>query len=159
MIKNARLKGDTVIYTDYGSEEFRNHEGMEELFKETIDTLNKIRFTKIHTFPYSKRNGTKAAKMPNQVPDKVKTERSAIIRQISAENKKKYFEQMLGKNQKMLIERISTDGTAQGYGENYIPMQLKGKNLEKNTFVNVTIDSIINKGDNSETRVIQQDKE
>ena len=39
MIKNARLKGDTVIYTDYGSEEFRNHEGMEELYKETIERL------------------------------------------------------------------------------------------------------------------------
>ena len=39
MIKNARLKGDTVIYTDYGSEEFRNHEGMEALFKETIERL------------------------------------------------------------------------------------------------------------------------
>ena len=39
MIKNARLKGDTVIYTDYGSEEFRNHEGMEELYKETVERL------------------------------------------------------------------------------------------------------------------------
>ena len=39
MIKNARLKGDTVIYMDYGSEEFRNHEGMEELFKTTVERL------------------------------------------------------------------------------------------------------------------------
>lgn len=36
-------------------------------YKETLDTLNKIKFTKIHTFPYSKRNGTKAATMPNQI--------------------------------------------------------------------------------------------
>ena len=39
MIKNARLKGDTVIYMDYGSEEFRNHEGMEDLFKVTVEKL------------------------------------------------------------------------------------------------------------------------
>jgi threonylcarbamoyladenosine tRNA methylthiotransferase MtaB len=94
--------------------------------------------------------------MPNQVPDKIKTERSSIIRQISAENKKRYFEQMLGKSQKMLIERISADGIAQGYGENYIPMRLKNKDLEKNTFVNVVVDSIIEKGDNSEVRASQQ---
>ena len=93
--------------------------------------------------------------MPNQIPDKIKTERSAVIRKISAENKKRYFEQMMGKSQKMLIERIDSNGTAQGYGENYIPMRLKGKHLEKNTFVDVKIDSIIEKGDNSEVNVIQ----
>ena len=65
---------------------------------------------------------------------------------------------MMGKQQKMLIERINPDGIAQGYGENYIPMRLRGKDLEKNTFVNVKVDSIIEKGDNSEVRVIQQDK-
>ena len=62
---------------------------------------------------------------------------------------------MLGKKQKMLIERISSDGIAQGYGENYIPMRLKGKDLEKNTFIEVTLDSIIDKGDNSEVRARQ----
>ena len=44
----------------------------EELFIETINTLNKIKFTKIHTFPYSKRNGTKAASMPNQIDGNIK---------------------------------------------------------------------------------------
>ena len=131
----------------------------EEDFLESAEMCRTIGFSHIHTFKYSIRNGTKAARMPNQVPDKIKTERSAIIRQISAENKKRYFEQMLGKNQKMLIERISADGIAQGYGENYIPMRLKNKDLEKNTFVNVVVDSIIEKGDNSEVRANQQIKQ
>lgn len=39
MIKNARLKPNTVIYTDYGSEEFKNHENMEELFYSTVSRL------------------------------------------------------------------------------------------------------------------------
>ena len=46
----------------------------EELFKETLDTLNTIKFTKIHTFPYSKRDGTKAATMPNQIDGNIKKE-------------------------------------------------------------------------------------
>lgn len=127
----------------------------EEDFLESAEMCKEIGFCHIHTFKYSVRNGTKAATMPNQIPEKIKTERSAVIRKISAENKKKYFKQMLGKNQKMLIERFNEKGIALGYGENYIPMQLKGENLKKNTFVDVKIDSIIERGDNSEVRVSQ----
>ena len=129
----------------------------EDDFMESAEMCREIGFSHIHTFKYSIRNGTKAATMPNQIPEKIKTERSGIIRKISAENKKRYFEQMLGKPQKMLIERINSDGIAQGYGENYIPMRLKGIGLEKNAFVNVIVDSIIEKGDNSEVNVKQID--
>ena len=129
----------------------------EEDFMESAEMCREIGFSHIHTFKYSVRNGTKAATMPNQIPEKIKTERSAVIRNISSENKKRYFEQMIGKQQKMLIERISSDGIAQGYGENYIPMRLKGKHLEKNTFVDVIVDGIIGKGDKAEVRVIQTD--
>ena len=129
----------------------------EEDFLESAELCREIGFSHIHTFKYSVRNGTKAATMPNQIPEKIKTERSAVIRNISSENKKRYFEQMIGKQQKMLIERISSDGIAQGYGENYIPMRLKGKHLEKNTFVDVIVDGIIGKGDKAEVRVIQAD--
>lgn len=122
----------------------------EEDFAESAELCREIGFSHIHTFKYSVRTGTKAAAMPNQVPETVKTERSAAIRQISAENKLKYFSRMLGKPQKMLIERIMADGTARGYGENYIPLRLKAKGLEKNSFVEVILKDVINKGDNSE---------
>lgn len=119
-------------------------------FAESAEMCRAIGFSHIHTFKYSIRTGTKAAAMPNQIPETVKTERSAVIRQISAENKLKYFDRMLGKPQKMLIERVMADGTARGYGENYIPLRLKVKGLERNTFVKVTLKDVINKGDNSE---------
>lgn len=121
-----------------------------EDFAESAELCREIGFSHIHTFKYSVRTGTKAAAMPNQVPETVKAERSAAIRQISAENKLKYFSRMLGKPQKMLIERIMADGTARGYGENYIPLRLKAKGLEKNSFVEVILKDVINKGDNSE---------
>ncbi len=126
-------------------------------FIESVEMCKSIGFSHIHTFKYSVRNGTKAATMPNQIPDKIKTERSAIIRQVSSDNKKRYYESMIGKSQRMLIERISADGTARGYGENYIPMRLKSKDLEKNTFVNVELKELIDKGDKSEVRVKQGD--
>ena len=129
----------------------------EEDFLESAQMCKEIGFSHIHTFKYSIRNGTKAATMPNQIPEKIKTERSAVIRNISAENKKRYFEHMIGKPQIMLIERVNTDGIALGYGENYIPIRLKAKDLEKNTFLNVIVDNIIGKGDKSEVYVKQVD--
>ncbi|MCQ2307625.1 MAG: tRNA (N(6)-L-threonylcarbamoyladenosine(37)-C(2))-methylthiotransferase MtaB [Bacteroidales bacterium] len=126
----------------------------EEDFAESAELCRKIGFSHIHTFKYSVRTGTKAASLPNQIPETVKTERSAVIRQISSENKLKYFNRMLGKPQKMLVERVMADGTARGYGENYIPLRLKTKGLERNTFVEVTLKDIINKGDNSEMEAI-----
>lgn len=122
----------------------------DEDFAESAQLCREIGFSHIHTFKYSVRTGTKAAAMPNQVKEEIKAERSAVIREISAENKLKYFKQMLGKPQKMLVERILKDGTACGYGENYIPIRLKDNRLQKNTFADVILKDIYFKGDNSE---------
>jgi len=121
----------------------------EQTFKESCDFAKEIGFSHIHTFKYSVRTGTKAAVMPDQVPEKVKTERSEIMRQISLENKIKYFEAMQGKTQRMLIERIDSKGTARGYGENYIPVVLNGCKAEKNTFINIRLSEILHR-DNEE---------
>jgi threonylcarbamoyladenosine tRNA methylthiotransferase MtaB len=63
-------------------------------FKESCDFAREIGFSHIHTFKYSVRTDTKAATMPDQIPEKTKSERSEIMRQISLENKLKYFEAM-----------------------------------------------------------------
>jgi threonylcarbamoyladenosine tRNA methylthiotransferase MtaB len=119
----------------------------ETTFKESCDFAKEIGFSHIHTFKYSVRTGTKAAVMPDQIPEKVKTERSEVMRQISLENKTKYYESMQGRNQRMLIERIDSKGTARGYGENYIPITLNAKDLEKNTFINIRLDEILHRDD------------
>lgn len=111
-------------------------------FKESCDFAREIGFSHIHTFKYSVRSGTKASTMPNQVPEKVKTERSEIMRAISLENKKRYFSMMQGRTQRMLIERIDAKGMAKGYGENYIPVQTKAINAEKNAFINIKLSEI-----------------
>ena len=111
-------------------------------FKESCDFAHEIGFSHIHTFKYSVRSGTKAATMPNQVPEKIKTERSEVMRAISLENKKRYFGMMRGHSQRMLIERIDAKGMAKGYGENYIPIQIKAINAERNTFINIKLSEI-----------------
>ncbi len=121
----------------------------ETTFKESCDFAREIGFSHIHTFKYSVRTGTKAATMPDQVPEKVKTERSEVMRQISLENKNRYFDTMQGKMQRMLIERIDSKGNARGYGENYIPVVLNNCKAEKNTFINIKLTEILRR-DNEE---------
>ena len=124
----------------------------EETFQESCDFAREIGFSHIHTFKYSKRTGTKAAVMPDQVPETEKTRRSEIMRSISLENKLRYFEQLLGRSQKMLVERIDSKGIARGYGENYVPIQLPEAGLERNTFAEITLGEILNK-DNEDKMV------
>ena len=113
-------------------------------FKESCDFAREIGFSHIHTFKYSVRSGTKAAVMPNQIPESIKTERSEVMRAISLENKRRYFESMKGKKQRLLVERIGANGIAKGYGENYIPIEFKSDNLQKNTFIDVILNEITN---------------
>jgi len=111
-------------------------------FMQTKKMAEELAFSHIHTFKYSVRSGTRAERMNDQLTEKLKNQRSAIIRKISEENKRAYIRQMIGKPQRMLIERIGTDGIARGYGENYIPLRLKAKGLNRNTFVDVVVESL-----------------
>ncbi|MBO6027383.1 MAG: tRNA (N(6)-L-threonylcarbamoyladenosine(37)-C(2))-methylthiotransferase MtaB [Bacteroidales bacterium] len=126
----------------------------EATFQESCDFAREIGFSHIHTFKYSKRTGTKAAAMPEQVPETEKSRRSEIMRAISLENKLKYFEQMKSRSQRMLIERIDAKGMARGYGENYVPIRVLGDGLERNTFINVILKEISNK-DNEDKIVFE----
>lgn len=97
----------------------------EEDFLETCKAIEEIGFTHIHTFKYSVRKGTRAERMPNQIHEKVKTQRSAIIRDLGEENKRKYRSSFIRKTQTVLVEKINSKGIATGYGENYVPVEFK----------------------------------
>jgi threonylcarbamoyladenosine tRNA methylthiotransferase MtaB len=114
----------------------------EQDFEETCNLARKVEFSHIHTFRYSKRKGTRAERMEEQVPEKQKVIRSQIIRDISSSNKIKYYNSMIGKIQRVLVEKINKNGIAQGYGEHYIPVRFKAHSAEINTFQNVTLRSI-----------------
>lgn len=102
-------------------------------FEETCRVASLAEFSHIHTFRYSRRKGTRADRMEGQIPEKIKSERSERIREISEANKKKYYLSMTGKPQTVLIEKISPGGIAHGYGEHYIPVRFRGQNLEVNS--------------------------
>lgn len=114
----------------------------EELFKETIDTLHKIKFTKIHTFPYSKRNGTKAASMPNQIDGTTKKCRVKEVLSLSDKYEREYYQNNLNKEFDGIIE-TRKDNKKIVLTSNYIPVEIE-TNLENNTKVNIIIKKINN---------------
>lgn len=114
----------------------------EEDMEATLQLSRELKFSHIHTFKYSVRTGTRAERMPDQIPEKLKNQRSNAVRKVSEVNKREYFTQMIGKPQRLLVERFGADGVARGYGQNYIPIRLKAKGIEKNTFVDVVLDGI-----------------
>ena len=120
----------------------------EENFKETLDTLNKIKFTKIHTFPYSRRNGTKAASMPNQIDGNIKKCRVKEVINLSDKFEVNYYKEKVGNIYDGIIE-TRKDGKKIVITTNYIPVEVT-TNLANNQKVKVRIievDNDIVKGD------------
>ena len=76
----------------------------EELFNETIDTINEIKFSKIHVFPFSLRRGTKAEELPNHIDDLTKKERVKKILEISKKLELEYFNKFVNKEVEFLTE-------------------------------------------------------
>jgi tRNA-2-methylthio-N6-dimethylallyladenosine synthase len=115
----------------------------EDDFSKTCDISRMIGFSHIHTFKYSTRNGTRAERMAEQVPEAIKQERSKIIHSISEENKRIYRHSMLGKEQIVLVEKYnSKNGLAKGYGQHYIPVEFKSAANPHNQFIRVKLESL-----------------
>jgi tRNA-2-methylthio-N6-dimethylallyladenosine synthase len=115
----------------------------DEEFNTSCEISRQIGFSHIHTFKYSTRTGTRAERMPDQVPETVKQQRSLIIRNISEENKRKYRLSMIGKEQTVLVEKYNPKTKlARGYGEHYIPVEFRSEDNPHNRFVRVRLDSL-----------------
>ena len=76
----------------------------DEDFQRTIDVSKQVSFSKIHVFPYSKREGTPAATMVNQVPEQVKSRRAKELRDLSDDLRKLEFQKRVGTNEFVVTE-------------------------------------------------------
>ena len=114
----------------------------EEEFNECIKNAEKLKFGKIHIFPYSKRNGTAASKMKNVVSDKQKDERTHLMLALSDKLEKEYYQKYIGKEVKVLTEEFK-DGYTYGYSDNYLRIKIN-HNIPKGTIVRVKITSLDN---------------
>ncbi|MBR4893544.1 MAG: tRNA (N(6)-L-threonylcarbamoyladenosine(37)-C(2))-methylthiotransferase MtaB [Clostridia bacterium] len=111
----------------------------EEEFNKTLNFIKEIPFYQIHTFKYSKREGTKAAGMENQVPSFIKDERSKKVLKISKEKSAEFEKSYIGKEVEILTETISANGMYMGHTSNYLPVYINSKEDIKDKLIKVKI--------------------
>ena len=116
----------------------------QEEFEASRAFVDKVDFYETHVFKYSRREGTKAAVMPDQVPEPVKAERSAILLELSKKKQKAYEERLLGTSQEVLIEEeIERDGEIWqvGHTREYVKAGIKSRENLVNQLVPVEIEN------------------
>lgn len=96
----------------------------EEDFEKSIEFAKKVKFEKVHAFPYSVRPGTKAEEMTPQIPKSVKEERCKELIKVAEEIRKDFFKSQVGKTLEILCETYE-DGYVYGYTKNYTPLKVK----------------------------------
>lgn len=111
-------------------------------FEETMDTLKKIHFTKIHTFPYSRRRGTVADKMDGHISGDIKKKRVHEVIELSNEYENEYYKSKISKVYDGVVERHN-NGLVVVHTSNFIPVIIDDNdNIENNSIVNVKIERV-----------------
>ena len=112
----------------------------EEEFEETLRFSEKIGFARMHVFPFSPRETTPAAEMPDQIPEHVKAERVRRLIALGDELARKYHEEQIGKVVPVLLEESLEDGSMVGYTPEYIHVRVPSG--ESGSIVNVRLTAI-----------------
>ena len=116
----------------------------EEEFRASYDFVDSIDFYETHIFKYSRRNGTKAAVMPDQVSEQVKAERSAVMIGLGERKRAAYEKQYVGREVEVLVEEDAVvDGRCVqvGHTKEYIKVALESNEDLKNRIVKVRIEN------------------
>lgn len=115
----------------------------EEEFETTKAFLEKIHFYEMHIFKYSKRQGTRAAVMENQVPEEIKTKRSAELIALSERMSNEFRSYYLGREEEVLFEEpAEINGKAMyvGYTKEYVKVATESEESLENVMRRGRID-------------------
>lgn len=116
----------------------------EEEFRQSMEFVDKVDFYETHIFKYSRREGTKAAVMENQVSEQVKAQRSALMISLGEKKRRAYEESFVGSEVEVLVEEPDViDGrkVQTGHTKKYIKVALESGEDLRNQIVKVRIDN------------------
>jgi threonylcarbamoyladenosine tRNA methylthiotransferase MtaB len=119
----------------------------EEEFAQTEAFLEQIHFYEMHVFKYSRRAGTRADRMPNQIPEPVKTERSDVLLKLEQKMSEEYRRSFLNQNLEVLLEeKVTIDGVDYmlGHTKEYVKVAVPYQPDMKNVFVTGTAEKMLN---------------
>ncbi len=117
----------------------------DEQFEDTCKNLEKLPISYIHVFSYSKRNGTPAATMQNQVKEEVKKARNAKLTEIAKRKNLEFRQSFIAKELEMLVEfgRDKKTGFLKGVTDNFIPVLIDAPDEYKNKIIKVRITEVL----------------
>ena len=116
----------------------------EEEFRQSMEFVDKVDFYETHIFKYSRREGTKAAVMENQVSEQVKAQRSALMISLGEKKRRAYEESFVGSEVEVLVEEPDVIGGRKvqtGHTKEYIKVALESGEDLRNQIVKVRIDN------------------
>lgn len=99
----------------------------EEEYLETEEFVKKINFARIHVFPYSRREGTVADRMPGQLSDTIKQARAKRLIAVGNTLEENYVKETVGKEEEVLFETTGEDGLSVGYTRSYVRVRAKAQ--------------------------------
>ena len=126
----------------------------EEQFEDTCNNLKNLPISYIHVFSYSKRKGTPASLMQNQVSEHIKKERNKKLTALAKEKNLEFRQSFIGKELEVLVEfaRDRKTGFLKGVTDNFIPVMLEGSDKLKNQIIKVQVTEV--KGDKTFGKII-----
>ncbi|ERJ00037.1 MULTISPECIES: tRNA (N(6)-L-threonylcarbamoyladenosine(37)-C(2))-methylthiotransferase MtaB [Eubacteriales] len=112
----------------------------EEHFLQSLAFVREVGFARVHCFPYSRREGTRAAALPGQLPARVKEERNRRLAAEAERCKAAFLKEQVGRTEEVLLERQRENGSFEGYTKNYTPVRIKGEGLATGQIVLCRLD-------------------
>lgn len=111
----------------------------DEEFEKSFEFVKKMQFANLHVFSYSKRAGTPAAVMPDQVPDAVKKLRHQRLEQLGEIMKNDFRAALTGKLLPVIFETVDRQGIAHGWSDNYIAVTAPANSVQPGKIIKITI--------------------
>lgn len=108
-------------------------------FQETLEVMKEVQFVKVHMFPYSRRERTKAASFPDQVDPSIMNERKNQVLRLSEQYSFQMREKCIGKCYTILTENSDSESFTIGYTPHFIKVQLPEQHYLPNQILEVEI--------------------
>ncbi len=111
----------------------------DQQFEYTFHLLELLPFSHLHVFPFSRRSGTPAATMPDQLSGTIIKQRAAQLRQLGEEKLHNFSRRFIGSELDIVIEAGESDGLRKGLSENYLSVAVPAENAEPGKMIRVKI--------------------
>lgn len=118
----------------------------EEEFTATVEFLKDICFYETHVFKYSRRKGTKADRMPDQIPEQIKNQRSDVLLALTEKNSGEYRKKLLGRTVKVLLEEEGTIGGTTylaGHTREYVKVAVAPETAAAGEIIDVKVTGLL----------------